>query len=51
VSGASRTAAVRDAATSLAVLDAFVLAMIGSGEPPAFPGLPGHEPDLGAKRR
>jgi len=31
--------------------NAFILAMIGGGEPPTFPGLLGHDPDLGAGRR
>jgi len=48
---AEAAAAVRDTATNPAVLDAFVLAMLGGGEPPAFPGLPGHTPDLDAGRR
>jgi Berberine and berberine like len=48
---ADAAAAVRDTATHPTVLDAFVLAMIGGGEPPAFPGLPGHEPDLAAGRK
>jgi Berberine and berberine like len=48
---AEAAAAVRDTATNPAVLDAFVLAMFGGGEPPAFPGLPGHPPDLDAGRR
>jgi FAD/FMN-containing dehydrogenase len=43
--------AVRGTATNPAVLDAFVLAMIAGGGPPAYPGLPGHEPDLDAARR
>jgi FAD/FMN-containing dehydrogenase len=34
-----------------AVLDAFALAIIAGEGPPAFPGLPGHEPDLAAARR
>jgi FAD/FMN-containing dehydrogenase len=53
LAGASEeaAAAVRDTATNPAVLDAFVLAMIGGGEPPAFPGLLGHEPDLHAGRK
>ena len=34
-----------------AVLDAFALAIVGSEAPPAFPGLPGHEPDLARGRR
>jgi hypothetical protein len=44
-------AAVRETATNPAVLDAFVLAMIGGGAPPAFPGLAGHEPDRDTGRR
>jgi FAD/FMN-containing dehydrogenase len=53
MAGASEeaAAAVRDTATNPAVLDAFTLAMIGGGEPPAFPDLPGHEPDLDAGRK
>jgi FAD/FMN-containing dehydrogenase len=39
-------AAARDTATSPAVLDAFALAIIGSFGPPAYPSIPGHEPDL-----
>jgi hypothetical protein len=38
--------AVRGTASNPAVLDAFVLAMIAGGGPPAYPDLPGHEPDL-----
>jgi hypothetical protein len=34
-----------------AVLEAFALAITGSEGPPAFPGLPGHEPDLQSARR
>ena len=29
-----------------AVLDAFALAICGAGAPPAYPGVPGHEPDV-----
>ena len=43
--------AARDTATNPAVLDAFALAMMGGGGPPAYPDLPGHEPDLEAARR
>ena len=39
-------AAVRDTATNPAVLTAFALAIIAASGPPAYPGLPGHEPDL-----
>ena len=44
-------AASRDTATNPAVLDAFLLAIIASEVPPAYPGLRGHEPDLAAARR
>ncbi len=36
----------RDTATNPAVLDAFTLAIIASGQGHAYPGLPGHEPNL-----
>lgn len=39
-------AASRDTATNPAVLAAFALAIIGGFGPPAYPGIPGHEPDL-----
>jgi FAD/FMN-containing dehydrogenase len=45
---AGAVAAARDTATNPAVLTAFALAIIGGWGPPAYPGLPGHEPDLGA---
>lgn len=48
---ASALAATRETATNPDVLDAFVLAIVASEEPPAFPGLPGHEPDIQAGRR
>jgi FAD/FMN-containing dehydrogenase len=32
------------------VMDAFALAISGESAPPAFPGIPGHEPDLVAAR-
>jgi FAD/FMN-containing dehydrogenase len=44
-------AAARGTATNPAVVDAFVLAIIASEGPPAYPGLQGHEPDLAAARR
>ncbi|HEY2132085.1 MAG TPA: FAD-binding protein [Acetobacteraceae bacterium] len=44
-------AASRDTATNPAVLDAFALAIIAGEGPPAFPGLPGHEPDLAEARQ
>jgi FAD/FMN-containing dehydrogenase len=44
-------AAARDTATNPAVLDAFALAIIASGEGHAYPGLRGHEPDFAAARK
>jgi FAD/FMN-containing dehydrogenase len=37
--------ATRDTAMNPAVADAFALAICGAGGPPAYPGVPGHEPD------
>jgi FAD/FMN-containing dehydrogenase len=48
---ADAIAAARDTATNPAVLDAFALAIIASGEGHAYPGLGGHEPDLTAARK
>jgi len=48
---ADAVAAARDTATNPAVLDAFALAIIASGQGHAYPGLPGHEPDLAAARK
>ena len=48
---AEAIAGARDTATNPAVVDAFVLAIIASEGPPAFPGLRGHEPDLADARR
>lgn len=48
---ADAIAAARDTATNPTVLDAFALAIIASGEGHAYPGLPGHEPDLAAARK
>lgn len=39
------TAAARDTAMNPVVLNAFALAITAGGEPPAYPGVPGHEPD------
>jgi FAD/FMN-containing dehydrogenase len=39
-------AAARDTATNPAVLTAFALAIVASGQGPAYPGIPGHEPDV-----
>jgi hypothetical protein len=38
--------AARDTAMNPAVVDAFALAICGAGGPPAYPGVPGHEPDV-----
>ncbi len=43
--------AARDTATNPAVVDAFALAIIASGEGHAYPGLRGHEPDLAAAHK
>jgi len=43
---ADEIAAARDTATNPAVCDAFALAIIGAGRGPAYPGIPGHEPDM-----
>ncbi len=48
---ADAIAAARDTAMNPAVLDAFALAISASAGPPAFPGIPGPEPDLAAARR
>lgn len=44
-------ASARKTATNPAVLTSFALAITGGEGPPAFPGLPGHEPDLVSARR
>jgi FAD/FMN-containing dehydrogenase len=43
--------AARDTATNPAVLDAFALIISGAEGPPAYPGIPGHEPDLSTARQ
>ena len=43
---AAAIARTRETATNPAVLDAFALAIAGAEEPPAYPGVPGHEPDV-----
>ena len=48
---ADAIATARDTAMNPAVVDAFALAIIGAGGPPAYPGIPGHEPDAAAARR
>ena len=47
---AAEIEAARDTAMNPQVLDAFALAITGNSAPPAFPGIPGHEPDLKAAR-
>lgn len=42
---ADAVAAAKDTAMNPAVLDAFALAISGAEEQPAFPGVPGHEPN------
>ena len=42
--------AARDTATNPAVLEAFALAISGAEGPPAYAGVPGHEPDLAVAR-
>jgi FAD/FMN-containing dehydrogenase len=44
-------AAAADTATNPDVLTAFALAIIGGAGPPAYPGMPGREPDLAAARK
>jgi FAD/FMN-containing dehydrogenase len=43
-------AASGDTATNPAVLNAFALAIVGGFGPPAYPGTPGHEPNLAKAR-
>jgi len=44
-------ALTRDTAMNPKVLEAFALAIVGGEGPPAYPGIAGHEPDLGAARK
>ncbi len=48
---ADAIAAARDTAMNPAVLDAFALAIIASGEGHAYPGIRGHEPDFAAAQK
>lgn len=48
---AGEIAAARDTATNPAVRDAFALAIIANGGPPAFPGIAQREPNVAAARR
>ena len=47
---AEAIAATRDTAMNPAVVDAFALAISAANQPPAYPGVPGHEPDVAAAR-
>jgi FAD/FMN-containing dehydrogenase len=51
--GGAAPARAATAATAMnpKVLDAFALAIVGGEGPPAYPGFPGHEPDLVTGRR
>ena len=44
-------AQARDTVMNPAVLDAFALAICAADGPPAYPGIPGHEPDAAHARR
>ena len=44
-------AATAETATSPEVLDAFALVICAAEGPPAWPGIPGHEPDMASGRR
>jgi FAD/FMN-containing dehydrogenase len=48
---AEAIATARDTAMNPAVVDAFALVISGAGEPPAYPDVPGHEPDAAVARR
>lgn len=48
---AEAIAATRDTATNPAVLGAFALAISGGLEPPAYPGIAGHEPNVAKARQ
>jgi FAD/FMN-containing dehydrogenase len=47
---AEAIAATKDTAMNPAVVDAFALAITGGFGQPAYPGVPGHEPDVAAAR-
>jgi len=48
--GSETIAAASDTATNPAVLGSFALAIVADGEGPAYPGIPGHEPDVAKGR-
>ena len=41
----------KDTATNPALLTAFALAIVADGQPPAYPGVPGHEPSVAQGRK
>jgi FAD/FMN-containing dehydrogenase len=45
------TEAAKDTATNPAVIDAFALLISAAAEPPAYPGLPGHQLDVATGRQ
>ncbi len=47
---ADALSATRETATNPAVLDAFALLICAADAPPAYPGIAGHEPDVGKGR-
>ncbi|HEY1887462.1 MAG TPA: FAD-binding oxidoreductase, partial [Roseiarcus sp.] len=47
---AEAIATARDTAMNPAVVDAFALVISGAGGPPAYPDVPGHEPDVAVAR-
>jgi hypothetical protein len=47
---AEAIATARNTAMNPAVVDAFALVISGAGGPPAYPGVPGREPDVAAAR-
>lgn len=47
---AEAVAATRETATNPQVLDAFALLICAAEEPPAYPGIPGHAPDVAEAR-
>ena len=44
-------AAAHDTAINPVALDAFALLICGAGEPPAYPGVAGHQPNVAAGRQ
>jgi FAD/FMN-containing dehydrogenase len=48
---ADALARTKDTSTNPAVMDAFALAITGGEEPPAWPGIAGHEPNVATGRR